>query len=100
MNCWGLLIAYTLLRRWMRKMAESEGVPPRRISFHTAQHAIVGLLHTASLSTLGTLPQRLTDLVAHARHFLLPPRRPERSYPREVKNRAHKFPSKKSASQD
>lgn len=92
---WGLLIAYTLLRRWMRKMAESEGVEPRRISFHTAQHAIVGLLHTASLSTPGTLPQRLADLLAQARHFLLPPRRPDRSYPREVKNRAHKFPSKK-----
>ncbi len=92
---WGLLIAYTLLRRWMSKMAQSEGVEPRRISFHTAQHAIVGLLHTASLSTPGTLPQRLADLLAQARHFLLPPRRPDRSYPREVKNRAHKFPSKK-----
>lgn len=92
---WGLLIAYTLLRRWMRKMAESEGVEPCRISFHTAQHAIVGLLHTASLSTPGTLPQRLAALLAQARHFLLPPRRPDRSYPREVKNRAHKFPSKK-----
>jgi hypothetical protein len=92
---WGLLIAYTLLRRWMRKMAESEGVPPSRVSFHTAQHAIVGLLHTASLSTPGTLPQRLAQLLDQARHFLLPPRRTARSCPREVKNRAHKFPSKK-----
>lgn len=92
---WGLLIAYTLLRRWMRKMAQSEGVEPRRISFHTAQHAIVGLLCTANLSTPGTLPQRLADLLAQARHFLLPPRRLDRSYPREVKNRARKFPSKK-----
>lgn len=92
---WGLLTAYTLLRCWMRKMAEAAGVEPTRISFHTAQHAIVGLLHTASLSTPGTLPQRLAHLLAQARYFLLPPRRPDRSYPREVKNRAHKFPSKK-----
>jgi len=92
---WGLLIAYTLLRRWMRKMAESADVAPSRVSFHTAQHAIVGLLHTASLSTPGTLAQRLAHLLAQVHHFLLPPRRPERLYPREVKNRAHKFPTKK-----
>lgn len=92
---WGLLIAYTLLRRWMRKMAEHASVAPERISFHTAQHAILGLLHTASLSTPGTLPRRLVDLLELARYFILPPRRPDRSFPREVKNRAHKFPSKK-----
>lgn len=95
---WGLLIAYTLLRRWMRQMAEHAGVEPSRISFHTAQHAIVGLLHTANLTNPGTLPARLNDLLKQARYFVLPPRRPERSYPREVKNRAHKFP-KKNASQ-
>ena len=92
---WGLLIAYTLLRRWMRKMAEHADVQPVRISFHTAQHAIVGLLNSASLATPGTLPQRLDQLLQQAHYFVLPPRRPERSYPREVKNRAHKFPTKK-----
>jgi len=60
---WGLLIAYMVLRRWMRKMADAADVEPTRISFHTAQHAIVGLLHTASLSTHGTLPQRLAHLL-------------------------------------
>jgi len=92
---WGLLIAYTLLRRWMRKMAEHANVQPQRISFHTAQHAILNLLHTASLLTPATLPQRLADLLEQARYFVLPPRRPGRSCPREVKNRAHKFPTKK-----
>lgn len=92
---WGVLIAYTLLRRWMRKMAEHAGVPPQRISFHTAQHAIVGLLNTASLATPGTLPQRLELLLQQAHYFVLPPRRPDRAYPREVKNREHKFPTKK-----
>ena len=92
---WGLLIAYTLLRRWMRKMAEHAGVPAQRISFHTAQHAIVGLLGTASLATPGTLPQRLQQLLQQAHYFVLPPRRTDRVFPREVKNRAHKFPTKK-----
>lgn len=94
---WGLLIAYTLLRRWMRHMADNAGVEPNRISFHTTQHAIVGLFHSANLTTPGTLPARLNDLLNQARYFLLPPRRSDRSYPREVKNRAHKFPKKKAS---
>lgn len=92
---WGMLIAYTLLRRWMVRMAEHAGVEPTRISFHTAQHAIVGWLLTATLASPGTLPKRLNDLLKQARYFVLPPRRPDRSCPREAKNRAHKFPTKK-----
>ena len=39
-----MLIAYTLLRRWMREMAAHVQVEPQRISFHTASYAIVNLL--------------------------------------------------------
>ena len=92
---WGLLIAHVLLRRWMGKMAEHAGVAPMRIGFHAAQHAIVGLLYTASLATPGTLPRRLQTLIEQAHYYVLPPRRGERSFPRQVKNRAHKFPTKK-----
>lgn len=91
---WGLLIAHTLLRRWMGKMAAQVHVEPSRISFHTAQHAIVGLLNTANLASPGTLPALLDALLAQARYFVLPPRRQDRSCPRQVKNRAHKFPTK------
>jgi hypothetical protein len=91
---WGLLVAYTLLRRWMRRMAEHAGVAPSRISFHTAQHAIVGLLNTANLASPATLPAHLDNLLQRARYFILPPRRTTRSCPRVVKNRAHKFPTK------
>lgn len=91
---WGLLIAYTLLRRWMREMADRAGVEPTRISFHTAQHAIVGLLHTAHYASPGTLPKLLDHLLQQAHYFVLPPRRQDRSCPRVVKNRAHKFPTK------
>jgi hypothetical protein len=92
---WGVLIAYTLLRRWMREMAAHLKVEPQRISFHTASYAIVNLLSLPSLDSAGTLPKQLALLLEQSRHFVLPPRRTDRRYPREVKNRANKFPTKK-----
>lgn len=92
---WGVLIAYTLLRRWMREMAAHAKVEPQRISFHTASYAIVNLLSITSLESAGTLPKQLATLLAQSRHFVLPPRRTDRRFPRVVKNRSHKFPTKK-----
>lgn len=93
---WGVLIAHTLLRRWMRLMAEHAGVEPVRISFHTAQHAIVGALNTVHLARAGTLPQHLQRLLDQARYFVLPPRRAGRSFPRTVKRSSRsKYPSTK-----
>ena len=93
---WGVLIAHTLLRRWMRLMAQHAGVEPTRISFHTAKHAIVGALNTVNLARAGTLPQHLQRLLEQARYFVLPPRRTDRSFPREVKRSSRsKYPSKK-----
>ncbi|MCX9158639.1 IS4 family transposase, partial [Niveibacterium sp. 24ML] len=92
---WGVLIAYTLLRRWMGEMAAHVNVEPQRISFHTASYAIVSLLSLPSLDSAGTLPKQLAALLEQSRHFVLPPRRVGRSFPRVVKNRAHKFPTKK-----
>lgn len=93
---WGVLIAHTLLRRWMRLMAQHAGVAPTRISFHTAQHAIVGALNTVHLARAGTLPQHLQRLLEQARYFVLPPRRTDRSFPREVKRSTRsKYTSKK-----
>ena len=92
---WGVLIAYTLLQRWMREMAAHAKVEPQRISFHTASYAIVSVLATASIESAGTLPKRLQALLAQSHYFVLPPRRTERHFPRVVKNRSHKFPTKK-----
>jgi Transposase DDE domain/Insertion element 4 transposase N-terminal len=93
---WGVLIAHTLLRRWMRLMAQHAGVGPARISFHTAQHAIVGALNTVHLARAGTLPQHLQRLLEQARYFVLPPRRTDPRFPREVKRSSRsKYPSKK-----
>ncbi|MDN0076666.1 IS4 family transposase [Crenobacter sp. SG2303] len=91
---WGVLIAYTLLRRWMREMAKHAKVEPRRISFHTASYAILNVLCFASMASASTLPAQLARLLEQSRLFILPPRRPGRHYPRVVKNRAHKYPTK------
>lgn len=96
---WGVLIAHTLLRRCMRLMAQHAQVEPVRISFHTARHAIVGLLHSVHLARSGSLPQLLQGLMDEARHFVLAPRRQGRSFPREVKRSCRsKYPPKKSQS--
>lgn len=93
---WGVLLAHTLLRRWMRLMAEHVGVAPLRISFHTAKHAIIGALNTVHMARAGTLPKHLRRLLDQARYYVLPPRRPDRSFPREVKRATRsKYPSKK-----
>ena len=93
---WGVLIAHTLLRRWMRLMAQHAQVEPVRISFHTAQHAIVGAIHSVHLARAGTLPQHLQRLLEQACYFVLPPRRTNRSFPRVVKRSARsKYPPKK-----
>ena len=95
---WGVLIAHTLVRRWMRLMATHAGVAPSRISFHTAQHAIVGAINTVHLARAATLPQHLQRLLEQARYFVLPPRRTDRSFPREVKRSTRgKYPSKKAS---
>ncbi|MCG2601856.1 MULTISPECIES: IS4 family transposase [Burkholderiales] len=93
---WGVLIAHTLLRRCMRLMAQHVQVKPMRISFHTARHAIVGVLRSVHLARAGAIPQHLQWLLDEARHFVLPPRRQDRSFPRQVKRAARsKYPTKK-----
>lgn len=93
---WGVLFAHTLLRRCMRLMAQHAKVEPVRISFHTARHAIVGVLRSVHLARAGVVPQHLQWLIDEARHFVLPPRRQGRSFAREVKRSTRsKYPSKK-----
>jgi len=90
---WGLLIAYNLLRWEMHQTADELGVPPTQLSFQGFTRAIVAELRYAPLETPGAFPKRLARLRQHARVYLLPPRR-QRSCPREVKRRPHKYPTK------
>ena len=50
---------------------------------------------TVHLARAGTLPKHLQLLLDQARYFVLPPRRPDRCFPREVKRSSRsKYPSK------
>jgi hypothetical protein len=82
---WGLVTAYNLVRREMESAASQWGVPPRRMSFAVSLRAIRDLFAWAAIAKPGRLPKMLEGLRLELRHFILPPRRSERRYPRHVK---------------
>jgi hypothetical protein len=83
---WGILIAYNLVRLEMERIGDELNVPPTRISFIAALRFFVEQWQWAAMtSTPGAIPKRLETMRDKVRRFLLPPRRPERSYPRAVK---------------
>ncbi len=95
---WGLLIAYNLVRLEMERIAAEFKVPPTRISFVAALRYFVEQWVWASKTHApGAIPQRLATMRDRLRQFLLPPRRPERVFPRAVKlkmsNYARKVPA-------
>ena len=90
---WGVLIAYTLLRRQMRLMAECLDVAPARMGFHVASITIIDVLRFAPLESPATLPQRLAALFKQAKLFVLPTKR-ERACPRAVESRLTKYPKR------
>jgi hypothetical protein len=99
---WGLLVTYNLVRLEMERIAKDLGVVPTRISFVAALRYFVEQWRWASQTlTPGAIPQRLATMRDRLRRFLLPPRRPERVFPRAVKvkmsNYARKLPKKSSS---
>ncbi|HTR52896.1 MAG TPA: IS4 family transposase [Kofleriaceae bacterium] len=83
---WGVLIAYNLVRLEMERIADELRVPPTRISFLAALRFFVEQWRWAAMTkTPGAIPTRLTSMRDRVRRFVLPPRRPERVYPRAVK---------------
>jgi hypothetical protein len=70
----------------MMRLADELRVEPTRISFVAAVRSIVQEWYwNADTPTPGAIPKRLATLRDHLRVFVLPPRRPERLYPRAVK---------------
>jgi len=99
---WGVLIAYNLVRLEMKRIAKEFGVVPIRISFVAALRYFVEQWRWASeTATPGGIPRRLSTMRDRLRRFLLPPRRPERVFPRAVKikmsNYLRKVPRKSSS---
>jgi hypothetical protein len=98
---WGLLLAYNLVRLEIERVAAELEVPPIRISFLAALREAVEQWHFATIVSPGTIPGRLSTTTDRLRQFLLPSRRPGRSFPRAVKikmsNYARKLPTKSSS---
>lgn len=94
---WGVLIAYNLVRLEMQRVAKEAGVEPTRISFVAALRLIVDEWLWLLVTSPGAIPRHLRDLRANLKHYILPPRRSERSYPRAVKIKMSNYPRKRRA---
>jgi hypothetical protein len=93
---WGLALAYNLVRLEMERAAEEASVPPTRISFTTSVSMIRNALRdcTSPRTTPGAIPKLLWYLREDLKRLVLPPRRPERTYPRAVKVKMSNYPRK------
>ncbi|MDT7527006.1 MULTISPECIES: IS4 family transposase [Idiomarinaceae] len=93
---WGILLAYNIIRYQMVKMASKiKGIYPNQLSFTSCATAIINWLYTASLNSAGNIPKTLEHLQEIAEHYVLPIRRTERVYPREVRSKPQKYARKK-----
>lgn len=89
---WGLLLAYNLLRYQMVEMSRHcPGVQPCQMSFTSCTWAILGFINGISIERSGNIPRFLAELHASARHYVLPPRRENRDYPRELRRKPSKY---------
>lgn len=92
----GILIAYNLVRIEMERIADELDVTPSRISFVAALRFIREEWHWSWITrSPGAIPRHIADMRAKIRRFLLPPRRPERTYPRAVKIKMSNYPRKR-----
>lgn len=91
---WGLFLAYNLVRLEMERIADEAGVEPTRISFVAALRFIQDEMLWCAVASPGAIPKKLQRLRAQLKRFILPPRRPERAYPRAVKTIKSKYPKK------
>lgn len=81
----GMAIAYNLVRVEMTRVAAELGLPSSRISFRHALMLIRNFCLAAWSASPGVLPRRIGALDQELRLLVLPERRPERRYPRQVK---------------
>ena len=91
---WGILLAFNLIRVEMERIAEQADVHPNRISFVTALRLIRDEWLWCAIGTPGAIPKKLARMREQVAHFILPPRRSDRRYRREVKIKMSSYPKK------
>lgn len=90
---WGILIGFNLVRLEMERVANEARVAPTRISFLVALHLIRDeWIWSAVTRSPGAIPKHLRTLRQQLKRLVLPPRRPERRYPRTIKNDYRAYP--------
>lgn len=93
---WAIGLAYNLIRLEMERIAKEVDLPPSRISFVASLRFIRDEWMWAAVSqTPGTLPRKLQRLREQILHFVLPPRRSERTFPRAVKLKMSNYDRKR-----
>jgi hypothetical protein len=92
---WGILIAYNLVRLEIERIADEADVKPTRISFVMVYRMICDEFIWCANGAPGAIPKQLRKLRAEVKLFILPERRSERSYPREVKVKMSNYKKKR-----
>jgi hypothetical protein len=83
---WGLLTAYNLVRLEMVQVGKLAKLNPLRVSFVMTLRYVCDEWSWSSISTApGAIPKHIERMHANIARFILPERRPERTYPRAVK---------------
>jgi hypothetical protein len=82
---WGIALAYNLIRLEIERVADELGVLPTRISFINALDLIRDEWIWCANSTPGAIPKQLDELARRIKLLVLPERRPDRVFPRQVK---------------
>jgi hypothetical protein len=98
---WGIAIAYNLVRLEMERAAVEAKVEPNRISFVYALSLVCREWQRASAprAAIGNIPRDLATLRLNLKRLVLPPRRPNRSFPRAVKLKMSNYPRKRPLAQ-
>jgi hypothetical protein len=81
----------------MVRIAEEAKVAPTQISFVMALRLIRDEWLWCAVAKPGAIPRHLRELRAEVLRFVLPPRRPQRCYPRVVKNKFSLYDAKRRA---
>lgn len=93
---WGLLLAYNLIRYAMLQASRRlKGIWPNQLSFASCASAVTTFLLTLPLRNPGNIPKHYDSLLTQIGHFVLPIRRDDRWYPRCIKPKPSKYPTKK-----
>lgn len=92
---WALLLAYNLLRNAMTEAAQRLSIWPNQLSFASCSTAIINFFAGIPLTSPGNIPKHYEYLIQQLCFYQLPTRREDRRYPRCVKPKPSKYPSKK-----